>query len=79
MLNLLNKNILITGATGGIGKSIAIKCSNQDANVIITFSKVESIDVLIHHLMFAKNAMLGNIDPTWHKHEEPFDLDSFIK
>lgn len=51
----------------------------KDANVILTFSKVESIDVLIHHLMFAKNAMLGNIDPTWHKHEEPFDLDSFIK
>ncbi len=33
---LLNQIILITGATSGIGRSCAIKCAEQGANIIIT-------------------------------------------
>ena len=31
-----NKNILITGASSGIGRSVAVECSKMGANVIIT-------------------------------------------
>jgi NAD(P)-dependent dehydrogenase (short-subunit alcohol dehydrogenase family) len=34
--NLIGKNILITGASSGIGRSIAIECSKMGANLIIT-------------------------------------------
>lgn len=59
MLNLLNKNILITGATGGIGKSIAIKCSNQDANVIITGRDIEKLKNLHDQLKGEKNQFIA--------------------
>jgi len=34
--SLLNKNILVTGASSGIGRSIAIECSKLGAKVVIT-------------------------------------------
>lgn len=34
--SLANKTILVTGASSGIGKAIAIECSRMGANVIIT-------------------------------------------
>ncbi|MCX6235995.1 MAG: SDR family NAD(P)-dependent oxidoreductase [Bacteroidia bacterium] len=36
IFSLEEKNILITGASSGIGKSIAIECSKMGANLIIT-------------------------------------------
>jgi NAD(P)-dependent dehydrogenase (short-subunit alcohol dehydrogenase family) len=36
MFNIKGKTILITGASSGIGKEIAIQCSEAGANVIIT-------------------------------------------
>jgi len=35
IFSLKNKNILITGASSGIGKQCAITCSNQGANIIL--------------------------------------------
>jgi NAD(P)-dependent dehydrogenase (short-subunit alcohol dehydrogenase family) len=34
--NLADKTILVTGASSGIGKAVAIECSKMDASVIIT-------------------------------------------
>ena len=34
--SLENKKILVTGASSGIGKAIAIECSKMGARVIIT-------------------------------------------
>lgn len=34
--SLENKTVLVTGASSGIGRSIAIECSNMGANVVIT-------------------------------------------
>ena len=34
--DLNNKTILVTGSTAGIGKAIALGCSNMGANVIVT-------------------------------------------
>jgi len=36
LFNIEGKTILVTGASSGIGKEIAIQCANERANVIIT-------------------------------------------
>lgn len=41
--SLLNKTILVTGASSGIGRSIAIECSKMGANVIITARNEERL------------------------------------
>ena len=55
--NLINKTILVTGASSGIGKSIAIECSRMGAKLILigrnecrlkdTFSLLEGTGILI--------------------------------
>ena len=46
MTNIKNKNIIITGATGGIGNSIVKKLSDLDANIIATGTKIEKLEEL---------------------------------
>ena len=36
---LKNKNVIITGATRGIGKGIALEFAKQGANIIFTYSR----------------------------------------
>ena len=45
-MNLKNKKVIITGATGGIGKSLVKKFSNAGANVLATGTKEEKLDYL---------------------------------
>lgn len=59
MLNLSNKNILITGGSGGIGKSIALRCSNQGANVIITGRNIEKLELIYSHLKGENNQIIA--------------------
>jgi len=47
---LLGKNILITGASSGIGKCTAIECSKMGANVIITGRNKERLDEVYNKL-----------------------------
>lgn len=42
--SLGNKTILITGASSGIGRSIAIECSKMGANLVITARNKERLD-----------------------------------
>ncbi len=42
----MSKKVLITGASGGIGKSIADQLIDLDYNIIFTSSKIETIDKL---------------------------------
>lgn len=42
--NLQNKKILITGASSGIGKAIAIECSKMGANLVITGRNKENLN-----------------------------------
>ena len=42
--SLQNKRILVTGASSGIGKSIAIECSKMGANLIITGRNEERLN-----------------------------------
>ena len=39
MINLKNKNIIVTGASGGIGNSIVKKLSECEANILATGTK----------------------------------------
>ena len=46
MINFKDKKILITGATGGIGKALVKKFLSLDANVLATGTKIEKLDAL---------------------------------
>ena len=46
MIDLKNKNIIVTGASGGIGNSIIEKLNNVGANILATGTKVEKLEDL---------------------------------
>jgi 3-oxoacyl-[acyl-carrier protein] reductase len=46
MNSLKNKNIIITGASGGIGSSIVAKLENCGANILATGTRIEKLEEL---------------------------------
>ena len=46
MINLKDKNIIVTGASGGIGNSIVKKLSEFEANILATGTKIEKLEEL---------------------------------
>ena len=46
MFLLKNKNVLLTGASGGIGKAIALHMINQGAKVVLTGTNEEKLQKL---------------------------------
>ena len=46
MIDLKNLNIILTGATGGIGGAILDKLQNNDAKVIATGTNQEKLDLI---------------------------------
>tara|TARA_B100000035_G_C20923536_1_gene519584 strand:+ start:278 stop:1015 length:738 start_codon:yes stop_codon:yes gene_type:complete len=46
MNDLKNKNIIVTGASGGIGNSIIEKLNEHDANILATGTKVDKLEEL---------------------------------
>ena len=46
MNDLKNKNIIVTGATGGIGNSIVKKLSDIGANILASGTKAEKLEDL---------------------------------
>ena len=46
MSDLKNKNIIVTGASGGIGNSIIKRLSNCGANILATGTKIEKLEKL---------------------------------
>ena len=46
MNSLKNKNIIVTGASGGIGNSIVEKLYENDANILATGTKIEKLEEL---------------------------------
>ena len=46
MSDLKNKNIIVTGATGGIGNSIIKKLNECDANILASGTKIEKLEEL---------------------------------
>ena len=54
MNDLKNKNIIVTGATGGIGNSIIKKLHELEANVLASGTKVEKLEKLKKILIILK-------------------------
>ena len=46
MINLENKNIIVTGATGGIGNSIIKTLNDSKANILATGTKIDKLEEL---------------------------------
>ena len=46
MSSLKNKNIIVTGASGGIGNSIVEKLYENDANILATGTRTEKLEEL---------------------------------
>ena len=51
MNDLKNKNIIVTGATGGIGNSIVKKLNDCEANILGSGTKSEKLDELKQNLL----------------------------
>ncbi|MFN1833773.1 SDR family NAD(P)-dependent oxidoreductase [Balneola sp. MJW-20] len=47
---LKNKNVLITGATAGIGKATAFEFASRDANLILTGRRGEKLKAIAHEI-----------------------------
>ena len=43
MSNLENKNIIVTGASGGIGNAIIKKFNEAGANILASWTKIEKL------------------------------------
>ena len=46
MSDLKNKNIIVTGASGGIGNSIIEKLNEKGANILASGTKLEKLEKL---------------------------------
>ena len=46
MSSLINKNIIVTGASGGIGNSIVEKLYDQGAHILATGTRLEKLEEL---------------------------------
>ena len=54
MNDLKNKNIIVTGATGGIGNSIIKKLYENGANILASGTKIEKLEELKKNLKILK-------------------------
>ena len=69
MNSLKNKNIIITGASGGIGNSIVEKLYDREANILATGTKIEKLDELKKKF---KNIRILKFDISQHDKIEEF-------
>ena len=54
MSSLKEKNIIVTGASGGIGNSIVEKLYEQGANVLATGTRIEKLEEIKKNLTILK-------------------------
>ena len=69
MSSIKNRNIIITGASGGIGNSIVEKLYEQGANVLATGTRIEKLKELKAKF---NNIKILNFDISQHKKIEEF-------
>ena len=69
MSNLKNKNIIVTGASGGIGNSIVEKLYDNGANILATGTKLEKLEKLKQNF---KNIKILKFDISQHEKIEEF-------
>ena len=73
MSSLKNKNIIVTGASGGIGNSIVKKLYEQGANVLATGTRLEKLEELKKKFI---NIKIIKFDIFQHKKIEEFINDA---
>ena len=61
MINFKGKKILITGASGGIGKALVKKFVSLDGNVLATGTKTEKLDELKKCLFFLEGVKANSV------------------
>jgi len=69
MISLKNKNIIVTGASGGIGNSIVEKLNENGANVLATGTRIEKLEELKEKF---KNIKILKFDVLEHEKIEGF-------
>ena len=69
MTNLKNKNIIVTGASGGIGNSIVEKLYENGANILATGTRIEKLEQLKEKF---KTIKILKFDISQHKEIEGF-------
>ena len=69
MKNLKNKNIIVTGASGGIGNSIIKKLYENEANLLATGTRIEKLEELKSKF---KNLKILKFDISNHEKIEEF-------
>ncbi len=69
MSSLKNKNIIVTGASGGIGNSIVEKLYSNDANILATGTRIEKLESLKEKF---KNIKILKFDISQHDKIEEF-------
>ena len=58
MSSLKDKNFIVTGASGGIGNSIAEKLNEQGANVLATGTRIGLIIAILMEAIIALSVVL---------------------
>jgi 3-oxoacyl-[acyl-carrier protein] reductase len=76
MINLENKNIIVTGATGGIGQSIVETLVSLKANILATGTNEQKLNELKNKY---KNIVVIKQDISAHNELEKFINDSCLK
>ena len=76
MSSLKNKNIIVTGASGGIGNSIVEKLYDQGANILATGTRLEKLEELKKKF---NNIKILNFDISQHEKIEGFINDATEK
>jgi len=74
--DLTNKNILITGATGGIGEDVCLFLNQLGANLILSARNKDKLDALLSKLKNA-HGILYDLECTHDEREER--AESFVK
>lgn len=74
-MTLKNKNILITGATGGLGKAVVELFLNENANVIVTYFSENSFSKLRDSLKNPQNLSGYRVDLSISDEVEKFFKD----
>ena len=54
MINLEKKNIIVTGASGGIGNAIIKKLNEAGANILASGTRIEKLEELKKNLRVLK-------------------------
>ena len=72
MINLKNTNVVLTGATGGIGNSILEKLVSAEANILATGTNEEKLSIIKNNHKLVK---IKKFDISKHKEIEKFVND----